>query len=128
MFAKSELCKICSEVSDPRGPCVLLPGETANWVLRSPISVLYSTTKLLIELVIWLVFGPTDICTGVAGSALVRVRVTSGMAPVTVLVVLAYGIPLIVTLALVPPTGGSKARLEVLLATASAPGMPLAWL
>ena len=67
---------------------MLVAALTVNWVLRSPMTVLYSVTKLSMELVIAVVFGPTVTVTGVAGSALVRVRVTSGIAPVTVLVVL----------------------------------------
>src|ERR1039458_8398318 len=82
-------CRVRREVSGASGPCVLVLGLAANWVLMSPITVLNSITKLLIELVIAVVFGPTVNVTGVAGSALTRVSVTSGIAPVTVLVELA---------------------------------------
>ena len=111
---------------------MLVLGLAANWVLMSPITVLYSVTKLSIELVIAVVFGPTVNVTGVAESALTRVSVTSGIAPVTVLVELAYGIPLIVISASVPPIGGSNVRLVVLLPASvgmdSAPALPVDWL
>src|SRR5208282_1739358 len=125
-------CKTRKSVSDPSGPSRLVDGLMVNWVLMSPMTVLYSVTKLLMELVIEVMSGPTVTVTGVAESAFTRLSVTSGIAPVTVLVVLAYGIPLIVISALVPPTGGSNVRLVVLLpvpvAMASAPALPVAWL
>src|SRR5208282_21352 len=121
-------CKMRKLVSEPAGPWVSVAALMANWALMSPTTVLYSVTKLSMELVIWFASGATDSVTGVAGSALVRVKVTSGIAPVTVLVVLAYGTPLIEMRALVPPTGGSQVRLVVLVLVARAPALPVDWL
>ncbi len=51
---------------------MLVEALTVNWVLMSPMTVLYSVTKLLIEFVMEVVSGPTVTVTGVAESALVR--------------------------------------------------------
>src|SRR5579863_6838386 len=65
---------------------------------------------------------------GTSGAAPTRFSVTPGMAPVRVLLALLKGIPSMVKAAFVPPAGGLKFRLVLLLEMANALALPVDWL